>query len=76
MALKEVLRQKIEEFRPRTQHLLKQFGHVVIDEVTIEQTMGGARDIASSPTSPISIRRRASDSGARPSPRRSRPFPG
>ncbi|MGZ4835756.1 MAG: citrate (Si)-synthase [Terriglobales bacterium] len=47
MPLKEVLRQKIEEFRPRTHKLTKEFGHVVIDEVTIEQTMGGARDIRS-----------------------------
>ena len=47
MALKDVLRQKIEEFRPRTTKLIKEFGHVIIDEVTIEQTMGGARDIRS-----------------------------
>jgi citrate synthase len=47
MALKEVLRQKIEELRPRTAKLIKEFGHVIIDEVTIEQTMGGARDIRS-----------------------------
>jgi citrate synthase len=47
MPLKELLRQKIEEFRPRTTKLVKESGHVVIDEVTIEQTMGGARDIRS-----------------------------
>lgn len=45
MALKETLRKKIEEFRPRTQRLLKEFGKVVIDQVTIEQAIGGARDV-------------------------------
>jgi citrate synthase len=47
MALKDVLKQKIEEFRPRTTKLVKQFGDVVIDQVTIEQCIGGARDIRS-----------------------------
>ncbi|MDR3580691.1 MAG: citrate (Si)-synthase [Oryzomonas sp.] len=47
MALKETLRQKIEEFRPRTTRLVKEFGKVKIDEVTIEQCIGGARDIRS-----------------------------
>src|SRR5512133_3561368 len=45
MALKETLKQKIEEFRPRTTRLVKEFGKVVIDQVTIDQTIGGARDI-------------------------------
>ncbi len=47
MALKETLKQKIEEFRPRTQKLVKEFGKVVIDQVTIDQAIGGARDIRS-----------------------------
>ena len=47
MALKETLKQKIEEFRPRTTRLIKEFGKVVIDQVTIDQCIGGARDIRS-----------------------------
>ncbi len=47
MALKETLRQKIEEHRPRTTKLVKEFGKVVIDQVTIDQCIGGARDIRS-----------------------------
>lgn len=47
MALKETLRQKIEAFRPRTTKLVKEYGKVKIDEVTIEQCIGGARDIRS-----------------------------
>jgi len=47
MALKETLKQKIEEFRPRTTRLTKEFGKVVIDQVTIDQAIGGARDIRS-----------------------------
>jgi citrate synthase len=45
MALKEVLKQKIDEFRPRTTKLVKEFGQVIIDQVTIEQAIGGARDV-------------------------------
>jgi len=45
MTLKETLRNKIEEFRPRTNKLVKEFGKVKIDEVTIDQCIGGARDI-------------------------------
>lgn len=47
MALKETLKQKIEEFRPRTTKLVKEFGKVIIDTVTIDQAIGGARDIRS-----------------------------
>lgn len=43
--LKTALARKIEEHRPRTQRLLKEFGHVVIDKVTIEQAIRGARDV-------------------------------
>ena len=45
MALKETLKQKIEEFRPRIQHVIKEHGKVVIDQVTIDQAIGGARDV-------------------------------
>ena len=45
MSLKKVLRQKIEAHRPRTTRLMKEFGKVKIDEVTIDQCIGGARDI-------------------------------
>src|SRR5512142_1367017 len=47
MPLKETLRQRIEEFRPRLTKLMKEYGQVIIDQVTIEQTLGGARDIHS-----------------------------
>ena len=47
MALKETLKQKIEAFRPRTTRLTKEFGKVIIDQVTIDQCIGGARDIRS-----------------------------
>jgi citrate synthase len=47
MALKDTLKQKIEEFQPRTQRLVKEFGKVIIDQVTIDQAIGGARDIRS-----------------------------
>ncbi|OFX56745.1 MAG: type I citrate synthase [Bacteroidetes bacterium GWA2_30_7] len=43
--LKEKLARKIEEWRPRTTKLLKEHGNVVADHVTIEQIIGGARDI-------------------------------
>lgn len=43
--LKEKLSKKIEEWRPRTTKLLKEHGHVIADQVTIEQIIGGARDI-------------------------------
>jgi citrate synthase len=43
--LKRKLKEKIEAHRPRTQKLLKEQGEVVIDKVTISQTIGGARDI-------------------------------
>src|SRR5512138_2919694 len=47
MALKETLKQKLEEFRPRVTRLVKEYGKVKIDEVTIDQCIGGARDIRS-----------------------------
>ncbi|HPX60254.1 MAG TPA: citrate (Si)-synthase [Deltaproteobacteria bacterium] len=45
MSLKRTLKAKIEETRPRVQRLLKEYGTVKIDDITIEQSLGGARDI-------------------------------
>ncbi len=45
--LKEKLKQKIQEHRPRTERLLKEFGNVKVGEYTIEQVIGGARGIKS-----------------------------
>jgi len=45
--LKDTLKQKIEAARPRTSQLVKDFGKIVIDQVTIDQCIGGARDIHS-----------------------------
>lgn len=45
--LKSLLLEKIQEHRPRIQKLTKEFADVVIDQVTISQTIGGARDIHS-----------------------------
>ena len=43
--LKQVLAQKIDEHRPRTVKLVKQFGDVSLGECTIAQAIGGARGI-------------------------------
>jgi citrate synthase len=43
--LKETLRAKIQEQRPRTQKLLKEHGDVKVGEVTISQAIGGARGV-------------------------------
>ena len=45
MALKEILSKKIEDSRPHTAKLVKEYGKVVIDQVTIDQAIGGARDV-------------------------------
>ncbi|MCF8370505.1 MAG: citrate (Si)-synthase [Bacteroidales bacterium] len=45
--LKEKLRKKIEEWRPRTERLMHEFGDVVIDKVTVSQVLGGMRGIKS-----------------------------
>ncbi|MHB9040879.1 MAG: citrate (Si)-synthase [Melioribacteraceae bacterium] len=45
--LKEKLREKIVAERPRTEKLLKEYGNVKVDEVTIGQIIGGMRDIKS-----------------------------
>ncbi|MCL6097655.1 MAG: citrate (Si)-synthase [Bacteroidetes bacterium] len=45
--LKEKLLEKIVAERPRTEKLMKEFGNVKVDEVTIGQVIGGMRDIKS-----------------------------
>ncbi|HOJ17654.1 MAG: citrate (Si)-synthase [Ignavibacteriales bacterium] len=45
--LKAKLHEKIVGWRPRTQRLLKEYGDVKVDEVTISQVIGGMRDIKS-----------------------------
>ncbi len=45
--LKQKLREKILIERPRTDKLLKEYGNVKVDEVTIGQIIGGMRDIKS-----------------------------
>ena len=45
MALKEVLAKKIDEWRPRVTKLVKEYGNVKVDEVTIRQLYGGMRGI-------------------------------
>lgn len=47
MALKDTLKLKIEEHRPRITKLVKEFGKVIIDQVNVDQCIGGARDIRS-----------------------------
>jgi len=44
-SLKETLRQKIEEHRPRTTRLLKEHSDVKLGDVTIGQAIGGARGV-------------------------------
>ncbi len=43
--LKIKLKEKIEAHRPRTARLLKEFGSVVIGDITIEQAINGMRDV-------------------------------
>lgn len=45
--LKQKLQEKILAERPRTEKLLKEYGNVKVDEVTIGQIIGGMRDIKS-----------------------------
>jgi len=45
MKLKEVLKKKIEEHRPRTTRLVKEFGSTKVQEITLDQVIGGARDV-------------------------------
>ncbi len=43
--LKSLLLEKIQEHRPRITKLTKEQGNIVIDSVTIDQCIGGARDV-------------------------------
>jgi citrate synthase len=43
--LKKQLQEKIEAWRPRTTRLIKEFGNTKLQEITIEQAIGGARGI-------------------------------
>ncbi|MFZ5940886.1 MAG: citrate (Si)-synthase [Bacteroidota bacterium] len=45
--LKDKLYEKIQEWRPRTLKLLKEYGDVVVDQITIEQVIGGMRGVKS-----------------------------
>ena len=45
MSIKEVLKEKIEAHRPRTQTLVRKHGDVKVGEVTIAQAIGGARGV-------------------------------
>ncbi|MEE9429479.1 MAG: citrate (Si)-synthase [Melioribacteraceae bacterium] len=45
--LKEILYKKIENWRPRTVKLAKEYGDVVVGEVTISQIIGGMRGVKS-----------------------------
>ena len=45
--LKEKLAKKIDEHRPRTARLMKEFGNTVVDQVTASQVIGGMRGIKS-----------------------------
>ncbi|MCX6235275.1 MAG: hypothetical protein NT175_11260 [Bacteroidetes bacterium] len=45
--LKERLRQKIYEWRPRISKLMEEYGDVEVDKVTIGQILGGMRGINS-----------------------------
>ena len=45
--LKQRLHEKIEAWRPRTTKLVKKYGDVVVDQVTIGQVIGGIRGLKS-----------------------------
>jgi citrate synthase len=45
MALKEALERKVDEWRPRTTRLIKEFGDVKVSDVSISQAIGGARGV-------------------------------
>jgi citrate synthase len=45
--LKDKLQHKISEWRPRTERLMKDFGNVVVDQITISQIIGGMRGVKS-----------------------------
>ncbi|MFW6218682.1 MAG: citrate (Si)-synthase [Bacteroidota bacterium] len=43
--LKRKLKEKIEEWRPRTQRLAEEYGDVVVDKITIGKILGGMRGL-------------------------------
>lgn len=45
--LKDTLYEKIQDWRPRTERLMKEYGNVVVDQITISQILGGMRGIKS-----------------------------
>jgi citrate synthase len=45
--LKQKLHDKIQDWRPRTEKLLKEYGDTVVDQVTIGQIIGGMRGLKS-----------------------------
>ena len=45
--LKQKLKQKIDEHRPRITKLMKEHGDVVLDQVTVAKLIGGMRGIKS-----------------------------
>src|SRR6056297_3358198 len=45
--LKEKLAEKIEEWRPRTERLMKEYADVEVDKVTIGKILGGMRGLKS-----------------------------
>lgn len=45
--LKDTLYEKIQDWRPRTERLMKEYGDVVVDKITISQILGGMRGIKS-----------------------------
>ena len=47
VTLKDKLHQKIEEWRPRTKKLMKDYCDVVVGEITIAQIIGGMRGVKS-----------------------------
>jgi len=44
-SMREVLKKKIEEHRPRITRLLKEHGDVKLGDVNITQAIGGARGV-------------------------------
>ena len=45
--LKQKLSEKIKEHHPRTLKLMKEYGDVIVDEVTIAKLIGGMRSLKS-----------------------------
>jgi citrate synthase len=43
--LKQILHEKIEHHRPRTQKLIEEYGSLVVDQVTISKLIGGMRNL-------------------------------